>query len=421
MKKVLFFSYIAGILLLVAPLQLQAQQGGKIKFGNLSVIPGVTLQGLYDDNIYLGNGKEYPGNKQKTLAEEVVSDWISHLKPSLLMNYVMPERGYLNFGYQGDFAFYKENDANNWNNNQGFFDLNYTPPGGLIVGINELYVDAQDPFGGADQYQLGQITKRVYNDLKTKVGYAFMPNFRSLLYFNHYKQKYDDSVKDYSQDYTDMEFGIGAESRILPKTWGFLRYHYGTRQYNTLAPGQTTDAYNSDSQQHRVNGGLTWDQGAKLSGELNLGYQWWIYDHQFTSAAKTAQREDKSTWIAATSINFLPSEGTNLAMNLSRAIRSTASDTNEQFLDTAIGINLQQKLLLKLTLNAGLAYSRNAYNLPIGNERTDNNYLANVGLDYHIQDWMSVGIGYNYNRKDSNIEIEEFVNNQVMAQLKIVY
>ncbi|MHB8909246.1 MAG: outer membrane beta-barrel protein [Syntrophales bacterium] len=436
MKRIFLFSCMVGIVLLAVPIQLQAQtqtqgaymtspselqtQGGRIKFGNLSVIPAVAVQGIYDDNIFLGNGKDYPGDPTKTLVEKKESDWITHVKPGLLLNYVMPERGYINLGYLGDFAFYKNNDNNNWKNNQGIFDVNYQAPGGLIVGINELYVKAEDPYGDANQYNLGRVTKRYYNDLKTKVGYTIMSNFRSFLYFNNYKQKYDDSLFDYSQDYTDNEYGIGAESRFLPKTWGFLRYHYGTRQYNTNAPGQT-DAFNADAKWHRVNAGLTWDPGAKISGELNVGYQWRKYDHQFTDAAQSAQRDDKNTWIAATSINFMPTEATLIVLNIVRAVRSTASDTNEQFVDTGIGLTLQQRLLLKLTLRAGVNYSRNEYNVPIGNERTDNNYLANVGLDYHIQDWLTVGIGYNYNRKDSNIDIQEFTDNQYLAQLKVVY
>ena len=31
-------------------------QGGRIRFNNLKVIPGITLQEVYDDNIYLGSG-----------------------------------------------------------------------------------------------------------------------------------------------------------------------------------------------------------------------------------------------------------------------------------------------------------------------------------------------------------------------------
>lgn len=410
-----YFSCIAAVLLMILPLQLPAQQGGKITFGNLSIIPGVAVHGVYDDNIYMANGQESAGD-----AEKKVSDWITHLKPGLLLSYELPERGNINLGYQGDFVFYDTNDGNNWKNQQGNFDVNYLAPGGLILGIKELYTRAEDPFGGADQYNIGRITKRRTNDVKTKLGFTIMDNFRSFLYFNNYKQKFDNSTFDYSQDYTDNEYGIGIETRFLPKTWGFLRYHYGVRQYDTNAPGQT-DEFNADGKWHRASIGLSWDPGAKLSGELNIGYQWKMYDHQFTDALQTAQRGDENTWVAATSINFLPTETTNLALNLTRAVRNTASDTNEQFIDMGIGLTLQQKFLEKLALSAGITYGRNEYNLPVGNERSDNNYMANVGLDYKIQEWLGVGISYNYSRKDSNIETSEFVDNQFMATLKIVY
>jgi hypothetical protein len=413
MKGSTFFSCVAAVLLAVAPSQIQAQQGGNIKFGNLSIVPGFSVQGIHDDNIYMGNGKDSGGD-----AEKKESDWITHAKPSLLLNYQMPERGYVNLGYQGDFAFYNTNDGNNWKNQQGLFEVNYQAPGGLILGVNELYINAEDPFGSADQYNIGRITKRWSNDVKTKLGYAITSNFRSILYYNNFKQKYQD-IQDYTQDYTDNEYGIGMETRFLPKTWGFLRYHYGQRKYNTLGLGQTTDENNSDFKWNKVSTGLTWDPDAKLSGELNVGYQWLTYDHELTDTG--IRRESKNSWVAATSVNFKATETTTLAMTLGRAVRNTASDTNEQFIDTGIGFTLQQKLYAKFLLNAGINYSKNEYNLPVGNERSDNNYMGNIGLEYNIREWLGVGVGYNYNRKDSNIGANEFVDNQFMASVKVVY
>ena len=164
---------------------------------------------------------------------------------------------------------------------------------------------------------------------------------------------------------------------------------------------------------------LTWDADAKLSGEFNVGYQWLNYDNQLDKNG--TRREDKNTWVAATTVNYMATATTTLGMSVSRAVRNTASDTNEQFTDTGIGVTVQQQLLNKLTLLAGLNYSRNEYNLPVGTPRTDNNYIGNVGLNYAIQDWIGVGAGYTYNRKNSNIEVEEFVDNQFMVSLKIVY
>lgn len=419
-KEIIVTCITAALVMVIVPMhsQAQTQQGGNIRFGNLAIIPGITLDGVYDDNIYMGNGKEY-SDPDITRQEKKESDWITHVKPSLLLNYTLPERGSVNLGYQGDYAFYGTNTSNNWKNNQGSLLVDYQAPGGLILGVNERFTSAEDPYGSANQYAIGRVTKRWTNDAKTKLGYNIMANLRSFVYYNNYRQQYND-IADYSQDYTDNEFGLGAETRFLPKTWGFIRYHYGQRRYNTNAPGQT-DEYNSDSKWHRTNVGVTWDPGAKLSGEVSLGYQWRQFDHEYTSAARTSRRDDKNTWIAETSVTYMPAETTMLAMTLTRAVRDTASDTNERFTDTGIGLNLQQTILTKFVLNAGVGYSKNEYNLPVANTRTDDNYLANIGLDYNIREWLGVGVGYYLNRKNSNIETNEFTDNKFMISLRAVY
>ncbi len=44
-----------------------------------------------------------------------------------------------------------------------------------------------------------------------------------------------------------------------------------------------------------------------------------------------------------------------------------------------------------------------------------------MGLNYAIRDWLGVGAGYSYNRKDSNDESQDFTDNQFMVSLKIIY
>jgi len=419
-KEILIACIIVALVMVIAPVQSQAQsgQGGNIRFGNLAIIPGIGLEGLYDDNIYMGNGKQY-ADPVVTREEKKESDWITHVKPSLFLNYTLPERGSVNMGYQGDYAFYSTNTSNNWKNNQGSLLVDYKAPGGIIAGLNERYTQSEDPYGSANQYGIGRVTKRWANDVKLKLGYNIMANLRSFVYYGNYKQQYND-IADYSQDYTDNEFGLGAESRFLPKTWGFVRYHYGQQRFNTSAPGQT-DEFNSDSKRHRADVGVTWDPGAKVSGEVSFGYQWRRYDHEYTSAARTARRDDANTWVAETAVTFMPTATMSLTTTLTRAVRDTASDTSERFTDTGIGLNLQQAILTKFVLNAGLGYSKNEYNLPVGTPRTDDNYLANLGLDYNIREWLGTGIGYYLNRKSSNIETNDFTDNRFMIFLKVLY
>lgn len=423
MKKIELFASLGAALfvLLLLPSGLMAQEG-KIHFGNLKIIPTIAVQGIYDDNIYRGSGNTYVANPVKTKEEEEESDWITHLRPGILLNYTLPERGYLNLGYAGDFAFYDDNDSNNWKNHNVNLDFTYDAPAGLILGLRNLYTRSEDPYGSANQYNIGRVTKRWVDDMQGKAGYNFSRNFRSFLYYNFYKQEYKNDLVDYTQNYDDNEFGAGAEVKFLPKTWGFVRYHYGERNYNTHY-GSSTESNDSSSKWHRANVGLTWDATAKFQGEMNFGYQWKEYDNELTSGGQ--KREDKDTWIAATTVSYQPTATTNLSFNLSRAIRDTNSDTSEYFEDTSVGINLQQIILRKFTAALGAMYSKNDYNVPpigvSGEDRKDDNYLANIGIDYNIRDWLTTGIAYNYNKKDSNYDDQSFTNNQFMASVKVVY
>ena len=407
MKRGIFKTCLVVSLLIFLTARVMAQ-GGRINTGKLKVVPGLTVQELYDDNIYLGNGKTEP--------EE--SDWITHLMPGFGLNYSLQERGSLSLGYEGDLAYYSDNDDNDWQTHKGMFNLAYQAPGGLIVDIDNIYTDAEDPYGNDAQYKLGvPKTERWNNDLKANIGYDFGNRFKITASYNSYKQDYD-LERDYTQDYDVNEVGAGFQMRLLPKTWGFVRYHFGKRDYFTHPAGTGSNESNdSDFDWLRVNAGLTWDTGARMIGELNLGYQWKDYDNEFDASTPPQRYEDKDTWIASTQVAFRVTPTKTVALSITRALRESGSNTNEYFEDTGIGINLQQVIRTKFTLTVGGAYSQNNYNRP----RQDDNYDANLGLDYRIRDWLRAGVGYKYRKKDSNYVENDSTDNQFMVSLGAVY
>ncbi|MCK4829808.1 outer membrane beta-barrel protein [bacterium] len=411
MKRGIFIAGLAISIMILLSSQVIAQ-GGKIHIGKLTIIPKLAIQGVYDNNIYLGNG-----TNDTTELEE--SDWITHVMPALGFNYSFPERGSLSFGYAGDLAYYSDNNDNDWQTHKCIFCLNYKAPGGLILGIDNTYIDAEDPHGNLEEYRTGLKTKRWDNDLKTRIGYDFGNRFQILGYYNYFKQEYD-LERDYNQNHDNNEFGVGFQVRFLPKTWGFVRYHFGERNYLTHpATTNVTESNDSDYKWQRVNVGLTWDPGAKLSGELNFGYQWRDYDN--TTDPSGNRYEDKDTWIAATSITYTMTPTTSLALGITRALRETGSNDNEYYKDAGIGINFRQIIMTKFILIVGGAYNENSYNLPVNNERKDDNYRANIGLDYRIKDWLTAGVGYKYKEKKSNYDVNDYTDRQFIVELSAVY
>ena len=412
---------------------MQTGEEGKITFGNLQIIPSVGLAGVYDDNIFLSNSymnnPNNPGavgpNGQLFRPEE--SDYIFHVMPGLLLNYNMPQRGGLKLGYEGDWAFYKDYTSQNWNNQTGFLDFNYVAPSGLITGVKNVYRNGSDPYGDNTQYGLGYNQQRWTNRTNVKAGWGFSDRFRVLGYYNWYKQKYKDE-RNFTQNWADNEGGVGFEMKVMPKTWAFVRYHYGVQDFDdqpeyvlgVVNPVNTNnDASNKWS---RASIGLAWDGWNKLGGELNFGYQWLSFDNEFDSAG--ASYENRNTWVAATSIDYEATSTTKLTLIVNRAVRPTGSGSTEYYDDTQAGISLIQDLPYKFSATAGFLYSRNDYNTLARfstSDRSDNNYNFNVKFLYRIRPWLNTSLGYRYMKKDSNDVTQSFDDNQVMLMVGAAY
>lgn len=413
MKKNIFISFlVVSCLVFSAAGALAQERESTLIFGNLAVTPGLTLQEVYDDNIYLGSG-----TNSTTESEE--SDWITHIIPSIMLDYSLHERGGIKLGYLGDYAYYKDDSSNDWKNHKGIFGLNYKAPVGLIVGIDNLYTRAQDPYGSDNEYSLGvPQTERWHNDLKTKIGYEFRNLFRIFAYYNYYKQKYKDKEIDYSQNYDCNEVGAGIEKKIFPLTWGFLRYFHGETDYYTHREG-VTDSNDADFTYDNIKIGLAWDPGAKIKGELNFGYTWKKYNNN--ADVSGSQYCDSNTWIASTFLSYEPTATTTLGLAIMRAMRDAGADTTEYFDDTGISINLKQVILSELSLLVGAAYSKHDYKNSTNSGRKDDNYKARIGIEYLINEWLMAGADYTYREKDSSSGENDYKDNKFQVILGMTY
>jgi len=407
MKKAFLTCCLAAILVLGTSAPGRTQ--GNIRIGDKFTLPlGMDLETVFDDNIYLGSGDNFPTEKE-------VSDTILHIKPNVGLNYEMPERGNIFVGYEGDWANYSKESENNWKTNKGLFDLNYQAPGGLLLGANNVYADAEDPYGDATQFGLGQpLTKRWYDDFKSKVGWNFGNTTRAMALFNYYIQEYDQEI-DKTQDHEDYEIGAGVEYKGLAKTWAFVRYHYGNVDWTgrpASLPG-LNDTNDADYTYHRINVGLTWDPGSKVSGELNLGYQFNSFDNE--TDVNGNEYTDDDTWIAKTVINWQVYENTLLFGSLMRAYRVTGAFSNEYFTDTGISLGVRHRFYTKFTAEALASYFRNEYNT---NDRDDDNYELYAKLGYDVREWFNIAASWYYREKDSssnlpNPDYNDYKNNQI--------
>jgi hypothetical protein len=405
MKK---YTVIFTTLLLVSILCVNPVLGetGKIKFGNMEILPSIGLDVIWDDNIYLRNGN--PG-----LLNSVVSDTIYQVKPGIVFDYTFDGRGNMSLGYDGTLAYYDEHGINDWESHKVPFKFDYKSPGGLIAGLDYMYEDTNDPFSNdADALNATVLpVQRDINTLGSELGYQFGETMKALGYYNYRNQRYAEPLINFSQDWNNNEGGVGVEARFLPKTWGFLRYHYGDREYVTQT-ATVNESNNSDYNYHRVNAGFAWDGGAKWDGEFNLGYKWQNYKNDFDAFGNPFV--DIGTWIADTKIGYRMTEVFKLGFTLSRDVKQTGSASLQYNEDTTIGLNLNYTVFEKTTLIAGYIYRRNDYNTG----RDDSIDQVDLGVNYRIQPWLVANATYTYKKRDSTIVRNDYDNNKFLVGIK---
>lgn len=408
MRKFLFILLLAMILPALT-LSAAYAAGGKIRFGNLAFVPSLGVDEVHDDNIYYDKH-----NKE--------SDWITHIRPGLMLDYTIEGRGKFKFGYRGDYAYYAHNNDNNWKKHLLFLDLDYLSPGGLIVKINNNLVHSEDPYGGLNDYKLGEQSERWTNALKTAVGYKFSDRFKLLGFYNYYRQDYKNNGNgvatdyngnpayyygaDYDQDYYYNEAGLGVEAKVAHKTWAFLRYHNGSQSYFTHRDG-VTGSNDASYDWQRVNTGLAWDDGGRFGGELNLGYQW--NDHQNSYDRNGFRYKDHDNWIAATRITFRQTEGRAFYFLARRQMYQLNSGVSGYYLDTHLELGVRQKIKSKFLYDLAFIYGKNKYesegsspDYSYSDSRRDTVYGLRTGLKYQIREWLIAGIEYYYVHNDSN-------------------
>ena len=379
-------------------------QGNSIGRGKLRLFPEVSVAAVYDDNIFLDDsGKS---------ADEII-----HVIPRLMIDYSLQERGNFRIGYTGNFAFYNDFSDSNWQMHNVGLDLDYRAPSGLTFKVADAFVDTSDPFGSRDEYALGQQKDRWYNLLGVSLGYRHADKLKILGYFNYNKQEYDNKEVDYSQNFDESQYGIGVEKRLTGRSWGFVRYYYVSRDFTTASPDSTENkTNNADYTSDRVNLGLTWDATSRITGELNVGYE--ARDYENPEDPDGNPYENDETWLAATNINYSLKPGvTELNFRLMRGIYARGSNTSESFVSTDLGISILHKFFSWYRLNIYLGLGNNDYN----NSRSDDSYRAGIGLEYLVWRRFTLGIGYDYYRRDSNLPGDSWTNNRVMGTLILRY
>ncbi len=224
---------------------------------------------------------------------------------------------------------------------------------------------------------------------------------------------------------TDLSIGQNfqfAQQFTSTRSWltmGWVNYSPGDRwdvglgagyEYDDLNPGPNTMSEN-------MQGRFRWRATQKTSFVLHGG----VEDQQTLGGGAGSL----VTPIFGAAIQYQPVETTMLSLTADRTV--TPSLFSGQTIESStVGITLSQRLLKRLTLNAGVAYGTSSYlattNVPTaGTGRADNTYSFNVGLGTTFLERGSASVFYQFSDNNSTQAGFGFSSSQVGVELGYRY
>ena len=398
---------------------------GNLRLGRLTVQPILKYELLYDDNIFL----------ESTNTQE---DFINKISPGILIGYAASRpQNYFQIGYNGDFALYVDFTDNDWQRHNPFVRFGYYSPKGLYFNFSDNYTRGNDPFGTvnefnqSNQFGIGEKTKRWDNGLDATLGYLLTDKYFTEVSYRNYIIRYD-TDKDKWQDRTDNAFGLALFYRVTPRTSILAQYRYLSAVYDSqndgiFDPGRDTNWSSDTSQDYYLNQlfiGARFEPGGKLFGELKLGYGGQNYEN--SADPQGFKYEENPTWIANTYLTYRPRARTTFVLNFQRSQLGSPDADAASFINTLAQLRLIQVLAYRLSLNIGAGVSYDDYqNEPSGiPEKNFTRPMLDIGLDWLIRPWLTVGMKYDYINNMASDEIyesQEYKRNSVGVFVRATY
>jgi hypothetical protein len=350
-----------------------------LKRGGYWILPALTLEGSYSDNIFAVNtGAESDYIMRINPWADFKSDWT---------------RNALNFFVEADIGRYRDHDTEDYED--------YT------IGIDgRIDIQSDDHVEGEVGHARKHVPRKSPNDNKGIVPTTFDVSSISALYTNNPgrfsfrlggaldRRDYDDvagksgTINNDDQDRDELEVGAQVSYEMFEQHSPFVRI-----QYNDIDYRQNFD----DNGLQRSSHGYDLQFGSELFltgvvfGEVFLGYVQRNYDDPVLEDIDQPTGGGELTW--------LPSGLTTVNFSISQQISESIVDTSSGIVVTEGGIVVDHELLRNLLLNARLFTRNDDFR---GIVREDDYQGVGVGARYLMNRNIYLSINYLSDARDSN-------------------
>jgi hypothetical protein len=386
----------------------QAMDLGPVKF-----VPTLGVSQTYDDNIF-------------SQPEGEVDAWISRIKPQLQF-IAQQDLNILALTYMGDYGLYSSGDQDDYDdhtlsadgvleaNDQNRFTLSASlaklhdarGTGGSegVIANSRLEPDEYDATGYSLDYDFGRED--------AILGFALSAGQNDIAYQNN-------RLETQFRDRNDTDYGIKVSGRLAPKTRVFVeltrkdigydvvpQLRDGNGQIISVVPGIPLLGASLDSQEQNVLVGAEWEATGRTTGTIKVGRLSKDFDADLRGDASFINWEASVLWMPRTYSSF-----TFMANKVPQETNGTGS-----FIEmSSYSVDWAHDWSSYLHSNVNLGLGKDTFQ---NDPRVDDRESLSASVNYDVDTWMNIGLGYSYMRKDSNNSLFDFDRSQLMLSFDV--
>lgn len=382
--KIATFSSVA--LLLTAQAQ-AAIDPAPVKLGGFELVPTLSIDEVYDDNITMANG-----NTEYT---KEIDSWVTVVAPELKLG-MKTDKSEYNLGYKlaaGRYASSRDDDyVDHFVSADAAWQLSARNKIAIRGGYDRAHEDR-----GSDTSGIATLALQEPDEYKSEVlggTYTFGADTtpgRLVL-----------DVENTDKEYTNHRSGLTStrgRDREDTKTTGTF-YWSVSPATKLLVEGEYTDIDYSLSSSTRDGNltrgfvGVSWDITGKTTGTVKLGYQ----EKEFDSASR--EDYDGETWDVA--MSWSPKTYSTFTLSTARTPNESAGIGD--FIDSEnITLGWQHGWADNLSSSVYVRALNEDY-VNSFNNRDDDSINAGISFEYTIKRWISINMAYDYSDRDSSVD-----------------
>ena len=281
--------------------------------------------------------------------------------------------------------------------------LQYAFPGGLALELSDVYIQSADEYDVASGDELDEYNSNLANLV---VFYEHSPKLRLRVGYSNYKLDYTSGTDVDYKERTDDQVSSYLIYRVLPKTELFVQYDHINVDYDL-------DVLADSTEQHLFLG-VKFDSNARITGHAKIGYGKYETDN--------AQDDTFDDFIGEAYLGYAFGSASKLSLIARQSVDITDDDIYQNILHREIGLALSQQLSYKVGATLRAAYKEDEYRFDSDQSGREDDYkVAGVNVSYAMRDWLKLGVDYHYTDRDSNVAIEEYVENRVMFTIAAAF